>query len=131
MTTEPGEEEGTTIKTTVLLERSNPAWMGQRFDPKFLRMVQTASSRAGVYIKWIYVPVGDARQDEKPPSDLVTNFPAHYTQKNHDTCLLKSVASALHHLNKKQIASVLSSMTTKYMYTPVEEQWNKLGLIAQ
>jgi hypothetical protein len=28
MTTEPGEEEGTTIKKTVLLERLNPIWMG-------------------------------------------------------------------------------------------------------
>jgi hypothetical protein len=43
MTTETGEEEGTTIKKTVLLERLNPIWMGQRFDPKLLRMVQTAS----------------------------------------------------------------------------------------
>jgi hypothetical protein len=60
MTTEPREEEVTTIKKTVLLERLNPAWMGQRFHPKFLRMVRTASSRAGFYMKWIYVPVGDA-----------------------------------------------------------------------
>jgi hypothetical protein len=79
MTTEPGEEEGTTIKKTVLLERLNPIWMGQRFDPKFLRMVRTASSRAGFYMKWIYVRVGDARQDDKPPSDLVTKFSVHYT----------------------------------------------------
>jgi hypothetical protein len=50
MTTEPGEEEGMTIKKTVLLERLNPIWMGQRFDPKFLRMVQTALSRAGFYM---------------------------------------------------------------------------------
>jgi hypothetical protein len=82
-------------------------------------------------MKWIYVPVGDAQQDEKPPSNLVTNFPVHYTQKNHNTCLFKSVASALRHLNKKQIASVVSSMATKYMYTPVDEQLNKLGSIAQ
>ncbi len=131
MTTKPGEKEGTTIKKTVFLERLNPKWMGERFDPKFLRMVRTASSRAGFYMKWIYIPVGDARQDEKPPSDLVTKFPVHYTQKNHDTCLFKSVASALHHLNKKQIASVISSMATKYMYTPVDEQLNKLATIAQ
>jgi hypothetical protein len=131
MTTEPGEEEGTTIKKTVLLERLNPIWMGERFDPKFLRMVRTASSQTGFYMKWIYVPVGDARQDEKPPSDLVMNFPVHYTQKNHDTCLFKSVASALHHLNKEQIASVVSSMATKYMHTPVDEQLNKLDSIAQ
>jgi hypothetical protein len=131
MTTEPGEEEGTTIKKTVLLECLNPAWMGERFDPKFLRMVRTASSQAGFYMKWIYVPVGDAGQDEKPPSDLVTNFPVHYTQKNHDTCPFKSVASALHHLNKKQIASVVSCMATKYMYTPVDKQLNELGSIAQ
>jgi hypothetical protein len=130
-TTKPGEKEGTTIKKTVLLERLNPMWMGQRFDPKFFRMVRTASSRAGFYMKWIYVPVGGAQQDEKPPSDLVTKFPVHSTQKNHDTCLFKSVASALHHLNKKQIASVVSSMATKYMYTPVDEQLNKLGSIAQ
>jgi hypothetical protein len=82
-------------------------------------------------MKWIYVPVGDARQDEKPPFDLVTNFPVHYTQKNHNTCLFKSVALALRHLNKKKIASVISSMATKYMYTPVDEQLNKLGSIAQ
>jgi hypothetical protein len=131
MTTKPGEEEGTTIEKTVLLERLNPIWMGQRFDAKFLRMVQTASSRAGFYMKWIYVPVGDARQDEKPPSELVKKFPVHYTQKNHDTCLFNSVASALHHLNKKQIACVISSMATKYMYTPVDKQLNKLGSIAQ
>jgi hypothetical protein len=131
MTTVPGEEEGTTIKNMVLLERLNPIWMGQRFNPKFLRMVQTALSRAGFYMKWIYVPVGDARQDEKPPSDLVANFPVHYTQKNHHTCLFKSVASALHHLNKKHIASVVSSMATKYMYTPVDDQLNKLGSITQ
>jgi hypothetical protein len=99
MTTKLGEEEGTTTKKTVLLERLNPIWMGQWFNPKFLRMVRTTSSR-------------DARQDKKPPSDLVTKFPAHYTQKNHDTCLFKSVASALHHLNKKQIASAVSSMAT-------------------
>jgi hypothetical protein len=77
-------------------------------------------------MKWIHVPVGDARQDEKPPSDLVTKFPVHYTQKNHDTCLFKSVASALHHLNKKQIASAVSSMAMRYMYTPVDKQLNKL-----
>jgi hypothetical protein len=61
MTTKPEEEEeeeeeeGMTIKKTVLLERPNPAWKGERFDPKFLRMVRTASSRAGFYMKWIYV----------------------------------------------------------------------------
>jgi hypothetical protein len=89
MTAKPGEEEGTMIKKTVFLEHLNPIWMGQQFDPKFLRMVRTASSRAGFYMKWIYVPVGDARQDKKPPSDLVTKFPVCYTQKNHDTCLFK------------------------------------------
>jgi hypothetical protein len=41
------------------------------------------------------------------------------------------VASALHHLNKKEIASVVSSMATKDMYTPVDEQLNQLGSIAQ
>jgi hypothetical protein len=41
------------------------------------------------------------------------------------------VASALHHLNKKQIAYAVSSMAMKYMYTPVDEQLNKLGSIAQ
>jgi hypothetical protein len=127
MTTKPGEEEGKTIKKTVLLKRLNPAWMGQRFDAKFLKMVRTASSKA----EWIYVPVGDARQDGRPPSHLVAKFLVHYTQKNHDTCLFKSVASALHHLNKKQIASVVSSMATKYMYTPVDKQLNQLGSIAQ
>jgi hypothetical protein len=30
MTTEPGEEEGTTIKKAVLLERLNPMWMAER-----------------------------------------------------------------------------------------------------
>jgi hypothetical protein len=39
MATKPGEEEGTTIKKTVLLERLNPKWMAERFDLKFLRMV--------------------------------------------------------------------------------------------
>jgi hypothetical protein len=98
MTTKPGKKEGTTFKKTVFLERLNPKWMRERFDPKFLRMVRTASSRAGFYMKWIYVPVGDAQQDEKPPSDLVMKFPVHYTQKYPDTCLFKSVASALHQL---------------------------------
>jgi hypothetical protein len=51
MTTKPGEKEGTTIKKTVLLERLNPELMGERFDPKFLRMVRTTSSRAGFYMK--------------------------------------------------------------------------------
>jgi hypothetical protein len=131
MTTKPGVEVGTTIKKTVLLKRLSPMWMAERIDPKFLRMVRTALIRAGLYMKWIYVPVGDARQDKKPPSDLVTKFPVHYTQKNHDTWLFKNVASALHHLNKKQIASVISSMATKYMYMPVDKQLNKLGSIAQ
>jgi hypothetical protein len=63
--------------------------------------------------------------------DEGTKFPVHYTQKNHDTCLFKSVASALHHLNKKQIASVVSSMATKCMYRPADKQLNKLGSIAQ
>ncbi len=131
MTTEPGEEEGKTIRKTVLLKRLNPAWMSQRFDPKFLQMVRTASARRGSYMKWIYVPVGDAREDDKPPSDLVTKFSVHYTQRNHDTCLFKSVASALHHLHKQQIASVISSMATKYMYTPVDDQLNILASVAQ
>jgi hypothetical protein len=64
MTKKPAEQEGTMIKKTVLLERLNPKWMAERFDPKFLRMDRTASSRAGFYMKWIYVPVKDARQDE-------------------------------------------------------------------
>jgi hypothetical protein len=64
MTTKLGEEAVTRIKKTLLLERLNPKWMVERFDPKFLRMVRTTSSRAGFYMKWIYVPVGDARQDE-------------------------------------------------------------------
>jgi hypothetical protein len=55
MTTKPAEQEGTTIKKTVLLERLNPQWMGERFDPKFLRMVRTASSQAGFYIVTILV----------------------------------------------------------------------------
>jgi hypothetical protein len=41
------------------------------------------------------------------------------------------VALALHHLNKKEIASVVSSMAMKYMYMPVNKQLNRLGLIAQ
>jgi hypothetical protein len=58
MTTKPGEKEGTTIKKTVLLEPLKPKWMGERFDPKFLRMVRTASSRAGFYMKWIMFQLG-------------------------------------------------------------------------
>jgi hypothetical protein len=53
MTSKPGEEEGTKIKKTVLLERLNPAWMAQQFNAKFLKMVRTASSRAGFYMKGI------------------------------------------------------------------------------
>ncbi len=105
--------------------------MKERFDRKFLRMVQTASSRPGMYLKWIYIPVGDAREDDKAPSDLLTNIKVHYTQKNHDTCLSKSVASALHHLDKKQIASVISSMATKKTYAPVDVQLNHLCSVAQ
>jgi hypothetical protein len=90
-----------------------------------------ASSRPGAYMKWIYVPVGDAREDNKPPYDLMTKIPVHYTQKNHDTCLFKSVTTALHHLNKKQIASVISYMATKFMYAPVDVQLNQLGSVAQ
>jgi hypothetical protein len=71
MTTQPEEEEGTTFRKTVLLKRLNPAWMGQRSDVKFLKMVQTASSRPGFYMN------PDAPQDDKPPSDLVTKFPVH------------------------------------------------------
>jgi hypothetical protein len=67
MNTQPGEEEGKTIKNTVLLKCLNPAWMGQRFDAKFIKMVKTASSRAQFYMKWIYVPVGDAQQNDRPP----------------------------------------------------------------
>jgi hypothetical protein len=66
-----------------------------------------------MYMKWIYVPVGDAGEDHKAPSDLMTNIQVHYTKKNHDTCLSKSMASALHHLNKKWIALVILSMATK------------------
>jgi hypothetical protein len=44
MTTKPGEKEGTTIQKTVLLERLNPKWMGERFNPKLLRMVSVDSS---------------------------------------------------------------------------------------
>jgi hypothetical protein len=120
------------VKKTVLLRRLNPDWMAERFDAKFLRMVRTASSRRGAYMKWIYVPVGDAREeDDKAPSDLVTTIPVQYTQKNRDTCLFKSLASALHHLKKKQVASVISSMATKYMYAPLDEQLNELGSVAQ
>jgi hypothetical protein len=54
-----------------------------------------------MYFKWIYVPVGDAPEEDKAPSNLMTKIPVHYTQKNHDTCLSKSMASALHYLNKK------------------------------
>jgi hypothetical protein len=82
-------------------------------------------------MKWIHVPVGDAHEDNKPPSGLVTKFPVHYTQKNHGTCLFKSVASALHHLNKNQIASVISSMATKYMYAPIDDQLNQLCYVTQ
>jgi hypothetical protein len=131
MKTEPGEEEGTTVKKTKLLKRLTPIWIRQRFDAKFLRLVRTASLRPGMYMNWIYVPVGDAREDNKAPSDLLTNIQVHYTQKNHDTCLSKSVASALHHLNKKRIASVISSMATKKTYTPVDVQLNHLCSVAQ
>ena len=79
----------------------------------------------------IYIPVGDAREDDQAPSELVTKVPVHYTQKNHDTCLFKSVASAMHHLNKQQVASVISSTATKYMYAPLDEQLNQLGSLAQ
>ena len=105
--------------------------MNERFHAKFLRMVQTASSRQGAYRKWIYIPAGDAPEDNKPPSDLVTKVPVHYTQKNHDTCLFKSVASALHYLNKLQIAAVVSSMATKNMYAPGDNQLNQLCSLAQ
>ena len=131
MKTQPGEEEGTTVKRTVLLKRLSPTWMKQRFDAKFLSLVQTASSRPGMYLKWIYVPVGDAREDDKAPSNLLTNIQVHYTQKNYDTCLSKSVASALHHLNKTRIASVISSMATKNTYAPVDVQLNHLCSVAQ
>jgi hypothetical protein len=88
MTTKPGEEEGTTIKKMMLLERLNPIWMGQWFDAKFLRMVRTASSRAGFYMKWILCSSWGC-----PTRRKATKFPVHYTQKNHDTSCLSSVLS--------------------------------------
>jgi hypothetical protein len=131
MTTKPGEE-CTRIKKTKLLTRLNPIWMKQQFDAKFLSLVQTASLRPGLYRTWIYVSVGDTPEGNKAPSNLVmTKFPVHYTQKNHDICLFKSVASALHHQSKKEIASVISSMATKHMYAPIDVQLNQLYYVAQ
>jgi hypothetical protein len=79
----------------------------------------------------LYSSWGSPARQKATIRPLVTKFPVHYTQKNHGTCLFKSVASALHHLNKKHIALVISSMATKYMYAPVDEQLNKLASIAQ
>ncbi len=131
MTSVPGEEEGTMVKKTTLLKRLNPSWINQRFDAKFLAMVRTASTRISSFNKWIYIPVGDAREDDKAPAYLVTNVEVHYTQKNHDTCLYKSVASAMHHLEKKHLASVISSTATQHMYTPVDDQLNNLTYLVQ
>jgi hypothetical protein len=131
MKTEQGEEEDTTVKKTKLLKRLSPIWMRQRFDAKFRKFVQTASSRPGMFMKWIYVPSGDAGEDVKAPSNLLMNIQVHYTQKNHDTCLSKSMALALHHLNKKRISSFILCMATKYTYAPVEVQLNHLCLITQ
>jgi hypothetical protein len=117
-------------KKTVLVERLNPAWMRERFSSKFLQLVRTASQRKLTKDKWIHVPAGEARVGIVAPPNVITDVSVWYPQNHRQTCLFKSVASALHHLNKRYLASILSSIATKYVEKPVDEQLEELCSIA-
>ena len=122
---------GKKAKKTVRVERLNPGWMRERFTEKFLQLVRTVSKRRSTQYKWIHVPVGEARVEDKAPTEITTNVHVQYPQNDHQTCLFKSVASAMHYLLKKDLASALSSIATKYVDIPVTDQLNELCSVVE
>jgi hypothetical protein len=69
--------------------------------------------------------------DATAPTAITTDVQLHHPQNHHETCLFKSVASAMHHLQKKNLASVLSSIAMKYVEIPVTDQLTELCSVAE
>ena len=54
--------------------------------------------------------------------EMMSGIPIEYPQNNHDTCLFKSVASALHYLGHKDLGWYFSWVATKYIQKLLNEQ---------
>ena len=74
----------------------------------------------------VYIPVGNAREGDQAPIEMITPIEVHYPQHNHDTCLFKSVASVLHYLKEQNLGSYFSSVATRYSRLPVDEQLEEM-----
>jgi hypothetical protein len=90
-----------------------------------------ASKRKATKGKWIHVPVGEARVEARAPTEITIDVRVQYPQNHHETCLFKSVASAMHHLAKNKLASALSLVATKFVEIPVTDQLKELCRVAK
>ena len=105
----------------------NPDWVEDVFTRKFVNFVMRAARISSVPVKtWIDVPVGQAREDDAPPPSLETDILVKYMQGQHNTCLYRGFASALHHLGDTVLAHTIAVKSTEYTELPAAEQLNRL-----
>ncbi len=110
-----------------MVDKLNIMWVRDCFEEAFVTLVknigreETRSEVALNKRKWIPVPVGDSSSRAVSPH-LVVNVRVRYEQGEGKTCLLRSLASAFHHLGQKHTGSVLASVAKKYANVPADEQ---------
>lgn len=115
----------------IIVPRLSTKWMQENFDTKFLKFVVLASHRSASYGKWISIPAGASEEDgEKAPTEMITSIQVTFPQNGYDTCVFKSVASALTYLKIHKLAYFFSSVARKYTATPVDQQLTYLTVAA-
>ena len=110
-----------------IVDELNHMWVRDVFAEPFVALVkkigkeETETNVLLNHRKWFPVPLGDSNSREVSPS-LVVDVRVHYKQGAAQTCLFRSLASAFHHLGRKDTGSALASMAKKFCSLPAEEQ---------
>ena len=100
------------------IENMNPEYLEYVLDPLFVEVVR----QVGEQKRPVRVPVGNVNLEEEPPTHLlVDKVTLSYQQKEHNFCLVFSVASCLHYMCYHKEAASIAAKAFEFSLLPGEQ----------
>ena len=100
------------------IEHLNPEYLDYVLDPLFVEVVR----QVGDQKRPVRVPVGNLKMEVEPPLHLVVKHVSlSYWQKEHNFCLVYSVASCLHYMAYRKEAAIVAAKAYEFSLLPGEQ----------
>ena len=91
-----GKTDDKTNKITIECPQVDPKYLYWGWNKNFIDLCKLTRNHR----KWIYLPVGKKDHEDLPPNVVKTIRIKYYQEKDEETCLFNSLASALHYFTE-------------------------------